>query len=75
VRGVPVGVWLVGYGLGRLWIEGLRTEATPHVLGLRLNQVVAAACVAAGAALVAWRASAPRGRVVSTPSSSSSSPR
>jgi prolipoprotein diacylglyceryl transferase len=54
-RGVGVGIWLVGYGIGRFWIEDLRIEPSHHLGPLRLNQVVALGCVAAGAALLAWR--------------------
>lgn len=45
--------YLVGYGLGRLWIEGLRADSL--FLGpLRISQVVAAACVVSGLALIAY---------------------
>lgn len=40
-------IYLVGYGLGRLWIEGLRTDSL--FLGpFRISQIVAFLCVAIG---------------------------
>ncbi|MFZ8997952.1 MAG: prolipoprotein diacylglyceryl transferase [Ilumatobacteraceae bacterium] len=43
-------LYLVGYGLGRFWIEGLRIDPTEvsDVAGLRWNQWVALAAVVAG---------------------------
>jgi prolipoprotein diacylglyceryl transferase len=43
--------YLIGYGVGRFWIEGLRIDATAasDVGGLRWNQWVAIAAVVAGA--------------------------
>jgi prolipoprotein diacylglyceryl transferase len=41
--------YLVGYGLGRFWIEGLRIDPAHDLGGLRLNQWVALASVLAGA--------------------------
>ena len=43
--------YLIGYGIGRFWIEGLRIDATAanDVAGLRWNQWVAIAAVVAGA--------------------------
>ena len=51
-----LGVYLIGYGTGRFWIEGLRIDPANSAGGLRLNQWVALAAVAAGAVyLVATR--------------------
>lgn len=41
-------LYLVGYGTGRFMIEGLRIDPAHHIAGLRLNQWVALAAVAAG---------------------------
>src|SRR5262249_55451102 len=57
--GIALGVWLAGYSLGRVWIEGLRIDPAHHVGPLRLNQVVALLGIAAGSALIVWRASRP----------------
>ena len=42
-------VYLIGYGAGRFWIEGLRIDPASEVAGLRWNQWVAVAAIAAGA--------------------------
>ena len=41
-------VYVLGYGLGRLWIESLRIDAATEVAGLRLNQWMAMAMIAGG---------------------------
>lgn len=45
-------LYLIGYGVGRFWIEGLRIDSTElsDVAGLRWNQWVALAMVVGGAA-------------------------
>ena len=43
-----LGVYLIGYGIGRFWIEGLRIDPSHEVAGLRWNQWVALAAIAAG---------------------------
>ena len=43
-----LGVYLIGYGTGRFWIEGLRIDPANSAGGLRLNQWVALAAIAAG---------------------------
>ncbi len=40
--------YLVGYGIGRFWIEGLRIDPAHAGGGLRLNQWVALAAIASG---------------------------
>ena len=46
-------VYLVAYSLGRLWIEGLRTDSL--MLGwLRMAQVVSLVCISLGLAGLAW---------------------
>jgi prolipoprotein diacylglyceryl transferase len=46
-----LGVYLIGYGIGRFWIEALRIDPTEasDVAGLRWNQWVALAAVVGGA--------------------------
>lgn len=44
-----LGVYLIGYGTGRFWIEGLRIDPANSAGGLRLNQWVALAAIAVGA--------------------------
>ena len=43
-------MYLLGYGVGRFWVEGLRIDPADHVAGLRWNQWVALV-VAVGSAL------------------------
>ncbi len=43
-----LGVYLIGYGAGRFWIEGLRIDPAHSTAGLRLNQWVALGAIAAG---------------------------
>ncbi|MEL6891400.1 MAG: prolipoprotein diacylglyceryl transferase, partial [Actinomycetota bacterium] len=49
--GALMGLYLVGYGLGRFWVEGLRIDPADEIAGLRFNQWVALAAVVGGAAL------------------------
>lgn len=45
--------YLTAYGLGRFWIEGLRTDSL--MMGpLRISQLLAALCVIAGVALIVY---------------------
>ena len=44
-----LGVYLIGYGLGRFWIEGLRIDPAHEIAGLRWNQWVSLAAIAGGA--------------------------
>ncbi len=46
-------VYIMGYGLGRFWVEGLRIDEADHVAGLRWNQWVAVAFVVGGAIALA----------------------
>jgi prolipoprotein diacylglyceryl transferase len=41
-------VYLIGYGIGRFWIEGLRIDLSHQVAGMRWNQWVALATIAGG---------------------------
>ena len=43
-----LGVYLIGYGIGRFWIEGLRIDPSHEVAGLRWNQWVALAAIVGG---------------------------
>lgn len=44
-----LGVYLIGYGTGRFWIEGLRIDPASELGGLRWNQWVSLAAIVAGA--------------------------
>ena len=68
-------LYLMGYGTGRFWIEGLRIDATEaaDVAGLRWNQWVALAAVVGGAVWFArtrdrrWPEPAPAGEMGDAP--------
>lgn len=64
------GVYLVGYGVGRFWIEGLRIDRSHSVGGLRLNQWVTLAGLLAGSIYL----TATRGRKWGEPSSRARTP-
>ena len=42
-------VYLMGYGTGRFWIEGLRIDPADEIAGLRFNQWVSLVAIVAGA--------------------------
>lgn len=48
-------VYVLGYGIGRLWIEGLRIDPSKEGGGLRLNQWMALVLIVAGAAYLFGR--------------------
>jgi len=41
-------MYLIGYGIGRFWVEGLRIDPADSIGGLRLNQWVAIVLIVAG---------------------------
>ncbi|MEM8621016.1 MAG: prolipoprotein diacylglyceryl transferase [Actinomycetota bacterium] len=47
-------MYLIGYGIGRFWIEGLRIDPADEIAGLRWNQWVAAAVVVVGVVVLIW---------------------
>lgn len=47
-------VYVLGYGIGRLWIEGLRIDPAKSSGGLRLNQWMAIVLIVAGAGFLIW---------------------
>jgi len=46
-------MYVMGYGVGRFWVEGLRIDEADHVAGLRFNQWVAITMIVAGAVALA----------------------
>ena len=46
--GKLMAMYLIGYGIGRFWIEGLRIDPAHHVGGLRWNQWIAVVMVVLG---------------------------
>ena len=47
-------MYVIGYGIGRFWVEGLRIDRADEFAGLRFNQWVAAVAVVGGLVLLAW---------------------
>ncbi len=47
-------MYVIGYGAGRFWVEGLRIDRADEFLGLRLNQIVALAAVVIGLVVLLW---------------------
>lgn len=47
-------MYLIGYGIGRFWVEGLRIDPADEFGGLRLNQWVALAAVVIGVGVLLW---------------------
>lgn len=50
-----LGVYVLGYGIGRFWIEGLRIDPAKEGGGLRLNQWMALVLIVGGGSYLAWR--------------------
>lgn len=50
-------VYVTGYGLGRLWVEGLRIDRATVVLGLRVNIWISLAATIGGLIWLFWRGS------------------
>ena len=49
-------VYLLGYGLGRAWIEGLRTDKILFIgTGIPVSQALSMILVAASAAVIIWK--------------------
>ena len=53
-RGGLLAVYVVGYGIGRLWVEGLRIDPADEFGGLRLNQWVAIVAIVGGLGYLYW---------------------
>ncbi len=46
--GRMLAIYVLGYGIGRLWIEAMRTDAAYELLGLRINIWMSAALIIGG---------------------------
>ena len=57
--GYLVGLWVFGYGLGRLWVEALRVDQASLIIGVRVNTWMALAAIVVGAG-VTWTGRATR---------------
>jgi prolipoprotein diacylglyceryl transferase len=47
-------MYVIGYGIGRFWVEGLRIDPADELGGLRLNQWVALVAVVIGGLVLVW---------------------
>jgi prolipoprotein diacylglyceryl transferase len=47
-------MYIIGYGIGRYWVEGLRVDRADEMLGLRWNQWVSIMAIVGGAVVLAW---------------------
>ena len=54
-RGRWLAVYVVGYGLGRLWVESLRADAANTILGLRVNIWTSLLAIVGGLLWLFWR--------------------
>lgn len=53
-RGRLIAIYLLGYGVGRLWIETLKIDSVNKILGLRINIWMSGALILAGLATIFW---------------------
>lgn len=53
-RGGLLALYVVGYAVGRLWVEGLRIDPANEFGGLRVNQWVSLVAIGAGLAYLCW---------------------
>lgn len=47
-------MYVIGYGIGRFWVESIRIDRADTIAGLRVNQWVALAAVVIGGIVLAW---------------------
>ena len=47
-------MYIIGYGVGRFWVEGMRIDRADEIIGLRWNQWVALMAIVGGAVVLAW---------------------
>ncbi len=66
-NGQLMAMYVLGYGVGRFWIEGLRIDAATELGGLRWNQWVALACIVGGGGYLLFTMGSPREQVHEAP--------
>ena len=66
-NGQLLAVYVLGYGTGRFWVEGLRIDPADELGGLRWNQWVALAMFVGGAAYLLWSVRLPPERQYAPP--------
>lgn len=53
-RGRLISIYLIGYGIARLWVESLRIDPANEILGLRVNIWMSLALIVGGSVILAW---------------------
>lgn len=53
--GQLLATYFIGYGLGRFWIEGLRTDSLYLFPGLRISQLVSSVLIIMGIIMIAFQ--------------------
>jgi prolipoprotein diacylglyceryl transferase len=65
-RGKLFAVYVLGYGIGRLWVEALRIDKASEILGLRVNIWVSLVAIVGGALWLAFGRERPEEPVFAT---------
>ena len=47
-------MYIIGYGVGRFWVEGMRIDRADEIAGLRWNQWVALMAIVGGGVVLTW---------------------
>jgi prolipoprotein diacylglyceryl transferase len=53
-RGRLFAVYILGYGVGRFWVEALRSDEASLILGIRVNLWTSGACIVGGLVWLLW---------------------
>ena len=53
-RGRLIAIYLIGYGIGRLWLETVRIDDASELLGLRVNIWMSLKLIIGGLVIIAW---------------------
>lgn len=53
-RGQMLPLWIMGYGVGRFWVESIRVDPATEIAGIRVNHWVSAVAVLIGLAWFVW---------------------
>jgi prolipoprotein diacylglyceryl transferase len=53
-RGRLLAVYVIGYGVGRLWVELLRIDPAGHLFGVRVNVWMSLLAIIGGTAVLVW---------------------
>ena len=53
-RGRLIALYLLGYGIGRGWVEALRIDPANEIFGLRINLWLSLALIIGGLVIIAW---------------------